>query len=148
MPDGRITSNQCEFYAVLQALKANAVPQVLTATVALRPVAVYMDSEVTYRRVAEIGARHGIPDEWYHAMGAELRRHRATFHLLAGHPSRADLERGAKANGMPVSEHNVRADRLCKIASTLARLVVLSEQRSEDESLTILEAVEREHGRN
>lgn len=139
MPDGRVTSNQVEFYAVLQGLQnfADSVD-----------VAVYMDSEVTYRRVAEMGARVGIPDEWYHVMGAQLRRHRATFHLLAGHPSIVDLERGTKANGTPVSKWNIRADNLCKMAANVGRLVVLSEQRTEDESYTVLQVTEREYGRN
>lgn len=132
MPDGRITSNQSEFYAVLKAFEALKDGEI---------VHVYLDSEVTYKRWSQSAGRHGISDEWYHQMGAELRRCGGSFwHLIAGHPSLEDLARvpPSKKDGTPVSAWNVRADQLTRFAGALAGLVLLSERYTEDEFSYIL----------
>lgn len=37
------------------------------------------------------------------------------FHLLGGHPTAVDVQRGCRIDGTPVSKWNARADKLCRM---------------------------------
>lgn len=114
------TGNQAEFYAMLRAFEALAPGEI---------VHVFTDSEITIRRWAQEGSLRGIPISWRQRMAECLRSHGGSFwHHLDGHPSRADLERGHKESGDPVSEHNVYVDWLCRQRGRLALLTLESEK--------------------
>lgn len=131
MPDGTVSSNQAEFYAVLQAFRSLADQEI---------VDVYLDSDVTFSRWYGDGrfGNRGVPPAWWEAMNGELRRHGGSnWHRIAGHPSsrpngpdgKSDLERGYKLrrDGSPgdsVNKWNVHVDAMCTLQAALGNLIL------------------------
>jgi ribonuclease HI len=99
-----VSNNQTEFLAALLALEA------LPAGWSGR---VLSDSGVTIARFQ--GARtRGLSDAWVSRMDAALARlGTLEWVLLGGHPTRADLGKGFRSDGKPVSKWNVHCDREC-----------------------------------
>jgi hypothetical protein len=132
MPGGTVSSNQAEFYAVLNAFFSLSDGEM---------VDMYLDSDVTLSRWTGDGrfGRSGIPDPWWDGMNLQLKRHGGSrwFHL-SGHPAvvrpskidgKTDLERGHKLRkdgtpGDPVSRYNVHVDALCTIQAALGNILI------------------------
>jgi ribonuclease HI len=117
-----ITNNLTEMIAVVQGLKQLTLTPQFCGTV-------YSDSQITLGRVFEGWKWTGIPT-WLHLQFQRaregLKRWDQIQHvLLAGHPTRAQLEAGIGRHGYPVSEHNVWCDKAC----TQAALEYLKEQQ-------------------
>lgn len=99
-----VTNNYTELLAAVRALEA--LPAGWQGTL-------YTDSFVTLCRITTGKKFAGIPEplrERCLTARAGL-RHRVV--LLGGHPSRDDLFRGRRKDGLPVSKWNVRCDALC-----------------------------------
>ncbi len=99
-----VSNNQTELIAVVRGLAE--LPPGWRGTV-------YTDSYVTLCRITKGERFEGIAAE-LEREARQLRRSR-TFAvvLLGGHPTRLDLARGRRADGLPVSPHNVFCDKAC-----------------------------------
>lgn len=72
------------------------------------------DSEVTLARLFWKAPGKGLPKGWLDYALANLKRLGILCPtLLGGHPNRAELEAGVRADGKPVSIHNVWCDQEC-----------------------------------
>lgn len=102
----RVTNNFTELYAVLMALESLPFDwqgELLT------------DSRTTWIRLRYRAKMNGIPSEiveWF------LDQKRIHPHvkpvLIGGHPTQKELRDGHRADGTPVSVHNVFCDKLCR----------------------------------
>lgn len=107
-----VTNNQTEMLALVHGL--HALPDDFKGTI-------FSDSKVTLGR-AFLGYKWENIPEWLHN---EFREESKRLHLhdpkkikwtlLAGHPTKAQLQSGIGRHGLPVSEYNVRCDEMCKI---------------------------------
>lgn len=106
---GAVTNNLTELLALLLAIEP--LPEGWSG-------GLFTDSLVTLRRFTEgCTAYSGIPD--FLKDRVKLARDRLGSHtitLLGGHPSQADLARGHRSDGYPVSKHNRYCDRRCNQA--------------------------------
>jgi ribonuclease HI len=107
----RVTNNYTELLAAVQGLES--LPDGWDGDV-------YTDSIITLYRVQQClphwnkAKMKGIPLDLQERLGkVKARLGDYARHLLGGHPTRADLIRGVKPNGMPCSIHNVFCDSLC-----------------------------------
>jgi hypothetical protein len=83
---------------------------------------IYTDSMITQRRIVKRGRylkrakMNGIP-EWLRDQTDAAKSRLGAFRvvLLAGHPTRKDLARGCREDGLPVSKWNVMCDRMCGV---------------------------------
>lgn len=113
-----ISNNVTELLAVVCGLQAIADG---------RTVHVYSDSQITLIRVFQNGARKGVPDWLSQLLDAQRERFDTGrlildgYTLLGGHPTRAELASGRRADGKPVSEHNVWCDQACTRAGAPLR---------------------------
>lgn len=109
-----VTNNVTEFLAVTAALEA--LPSGWSGRV-------NTDSQVTIRRFAKVKAAETVTPYWPVDAVPQAIVERAweamrdlgdvRFVLLSGHPTKADLERGATEQGRPVSPWNVYVDEAC-----------------------------------
>ena len=102
-----VTNNLTELLALVRGIAA--LPNDWTGTIA-------SDSWVSLQRIF-LGAKlNNVPD-WLVTdvltTRVRLKRMRATYTLLDGHPTRAQLAVGKGKRGAPVSEHNVWCDAAC-----------------------------------
>lgn len=111
-----VTNNLTELLAAVLALEG--LPEEWEGTF-------HTDSLVTlyrvrgYQRGEKPSKFNGIPDSIRSRLESAVDRlGRFTCMLLGGHPSKKDLARGSRADGTPVSIHNVYCDQIC---STQAR---------------------------
>lgn len=103
-----VSNNYGEFYALLKGLEA--MPQAWSGRV-------YCDSQLTLGRFFHGWKNKNIPESLItRAQAAVHRIGKVTPTLLAGHPSKSDLEKGVTPDGRPVSEWNVFVDKLCNDA--------------------------------
>jgi ribonuclease HI len=103
---GKATNNQAEYYAMLMGL--SGLPDGWSGPI-------YTDSQITLGRFFLGWATNGIPDDWVRRANHELLRIGGWEPiLLGGHPTKADLLRGCRMDGMPVSKWNVLCDQLCR----------------------------------
>lgn len=105
-----VECNAAEFYAFLRGLEALA--EYAGETYAGN---VCSDSQNTLNRFFGDWRCNGIPIDWIARRNALLLRFRfarLTPVLLAGHPTKAQLQEGKKGE-FPVSKHNVWCDRQC-----------------------------------
>lgn len=103
-PEG-VTNHHSETLALLLGLEA--LPDGWAGTV-------YSDSANALRVFFAEGKVNKFPLAWQQRIGAVLRRMGQMGHVrLDGHPTRAQLRLGIGKRGGPVSEHNVRVDKLC-----------------------------------
>jgi hypothetical protein len=153
MPGGTVSSNQAEFYAVLNAFCSLSDREI---------VEMYLDSDVTLSRWTGDGrfGRSGIPDPWWDGMLLQLRRcGGASWHHLSGHPAvrpskldgKTDLERGYKIKrdgtpGDPVSQYNVHVDTLCTIQAALGNILIECGKIPDTEAWEILAAASGTEG--
>lgn len=103
-----ITNNYSELYAALMGL--SSVPLNWNGTI-------YTDSKITMYRITSSNAFSGIPT---HLKSKVLERRRGRRYKVAhvkGHPTKADLLKGANAKGDKVSKFNVFCDLECGILS-------------------------------
>jgi ribonuclease HI len=102
-----MTNNIAEFVAAVSALEM--MPDQWSGKL-------YSDSQITLGRLCWGWKLMGIPPEWATRGSAVLKRlGEIEPVLLQGHPTRADLAAGiGKKRNLPVSEHNVWADRECQ----------------------------------
>lgn len=104
---GPVSNNLTEFLALLLGLEA--LPDGWSGLVC-------SDSGVTLGRFERhhTAGMKGIPPALVGRLTAvRARLGGLTFRLLGGHPTRADLDRGRRKDGKPVSPHNVWCDRAC-----------------------------------
>ena len=102
-----VTNNLTELLALVRGIAA--LPNDWAGTV-------YSDSWVSLQRVF-LGAKlNNVPD-WLiadvEATRERLKAMQATYVLLDGHPTRAQMAAGKGKRGAPVSEHNVFCDAAC-----------------------------------
>lgn len=103
-----VTNHHTEVLALLHGLEA--LPDGWSGTA-------YSDSKNALRVFFGEGSLNKLPRAWWPRIGAVLRRLGDMQHIrLDGHPTRAQLAAGVGKRGGPVSEHNVRVDRLCSEA--------------------------------
>lgn len=110
-PEGReITNNHMEQIAIIKALES--VPDGWSGKVC-------SDSQIALGRVFMGWATRNLPGNIITRTEAALARvGRITWELIQGHPTKADLACGrGKKRGYRVSDHNVQADELCKVAA-------------------------------
>lgn len=118
-----VTNNLTELLAAVRGLES--LPDEWDGTV-------YTDSMITKHRLTGSRKFVGIPEwlvERLRFVQARLGQYRVV--LLGGHPTVADLARGSRSDGTPVSPHNAFVDRLCGEESQRFRRqseVVLREQ--------------------
>jgi ribonuclease HI len=106
---GPVTNNQTEMLALLEGLKD--LPDDFAGTI-------YSDSQITLGRVFLGWKRKNIPG-FMHKMFQEQRARLTCWNeikhvLLAGHPTKAQLQAGIGKHGYPVSEYNVWCDEACQ----------------------------------
>lgn len=111
-----VSNNVAEFFALIAAL--DVVPHGWAGTV-------YSDSQVTLGRLFRGWKLTGLPP-FLVTYGARVRQRldlpNIKHVLLSGHPTQADLLAGvSKKRGLPVSEHNVRCDELCRFRAAELR---------------------------
>lgn len=100
-----ITNNFAEYVAVIHALEA--LPEGWIGHI-------YTDSQITLGRFASNWATNGLPDLLVKRGRAAVERLGGTFwHLLDGHPTKAQLRSKSGSRGNPVSFHNVWCDGEC-----------------------------------
>ncbi len=100
-----ITNNVTELLAAIHAL--THAPEGWSGNL-------YTDSSVTMSRLKRgRGASSLQPELQRMLTQAKKRAGSFTIHLLKGHPSEEELEKGSAANGYPVSKWNVMCDDLC-----------------------------------
>lgn len=100
-----VTNNLTELLAAVEALES--VPLCWKGTL-------YTDSKVTMHRLLGSNALVGIPQSLRLRL-LEVRRNRKyKAVLIGGHPTKAQLQKGHKSNGIPVSKHNVWCDKTCQ----------------------------------
>lgn len=102
----KITNNHTELYAAIDVLAR--LPDGWAGKIV-------SDSSCTIKRLQSRKATMtNTPQIWVERMKAHLARlGKLSFHLVAGHPTPYDLQRGFDMNGVPVSEHNVAVDEEC-----------------------------------
>jgi ribonuclease HI len=114
--NGYVTNNLTELHALTKGILA--LPDGCIAHI-------YSDSQCSLLRVFEAAKLNGVP-EWLvtqtRVAREKLTRFKSlTWTMLAGHPNKKELASGVKVkDGVTymVSEHNVRADKLCSLAWT------------------------------
>jgi ribonuclease HI len=101
-----VTNNHAELTAVIMALES--LPEGWAGTL-------YTDSENTVRWLNRRGRSPKVTPATRTRLVAALDRV-GDFRkvLVAGHPTYADLDRGCREDGVPVSRFNVRCDELCR----------------------------------
>lgn len=101
----RITNNFTELLAALKALES--VPKDWSGIL-------YTDSKITMGRITRGSKFNGIPNDM-RLRTLDIRRNRNyKVVLVAGHPTRLELENGVRArNGLPTSIHNCFCDEEC-----------------------------------
>ena len=107
-----ISNNLTEMLAVLRGLESLPADWVGT---------VCSDSQVTLGRLFAGWKWTNIP-LWMHQLYQEQAKRLVYWsairhQLLAGHPTRAQLQAGAGHSGLPVSEHNKWCDAMCGLAA-------------------------------
>lgn len=115
-----ITNNLTELLAAVMALES--LPEGWTGTM-------YTDSLITLYRVQGFQPNrrrpakfNGIPGFLRDRLKIAVGRLGAfSLVLLGGHPTKADLARGARLGGLPVSAHNVWCDRACTAQARMVR---------------------------
>jgi DNA modification methylase/ribonuclease HI len=102
---GKVSNNQTEFLALLLCLEA--LPDGWSGKV-------FTDSGVTLQRFRDAAKTNGIPPVWVRRLaGVRHRLGELEYVLLGGHPSKADLARGSRSDGKPVSAFNKWCDEEC-----------------------------------
>lgn len=114
-----VTNNVTEFLAMLLSLEVMdwLHPEWTNGKV-------YTDSIITLYRFQrpKTTKMNGVPPDFVERVRAiRTNEHGTTYHLLGGHPTRADLARGTRSDGKPVSEHNVWCDLACNRESAAFR---------------------------
>lgn len=111
-PEGLVTNNQTELFAVVQGLSQLCIEDV---------VEVCSDSAVTLGRIFKNFAFSNIPFWMKSALEIEKERlvhfSKFTYTQLDGHPTKAHLLAGIGKRGNPVSKWNVLCDKLCNEAA-------------------------------
>jgi len=109
-PNRPITNNHTEQIAITLALEA--MPDGWSGTV-------YLDSQIALGRVFKNWSERNLPRNIsMRSKAAVARIGQIETVLLQGHPTKADLACGiGKKRGLPVSEHNVWADKSCHKAA-------------------------------
>lgn len=102
-----ITNNLTEMLALLRDLEM--LPETFNGYI-------LSDSQITLGRTFQGWKWSNIPN-WMHAI-YQVQRQRLRWNLitpvlLAGHPTKEQLEKGIGKHGYPVSEHNVWCDKAC-----------------------------------
>jgi ribonuclease HI len=106
------TNNVMELWATLKGLRG--VPSEPPKVTNLH---LFTDSEITAMRLRSPWRvkMNGVPEWMVVAIRqlCNLWQYELEVSVLAGHPSKRDLEKGATCKGTPVSWHNVECDKEC-----------------------------------
>lgn len=101
-----VTNNHTEFEAMGRMLRA--LPEKWSGMV-------YSDSRLTIGRAFRNWKCKGIPDHIQASMRAAVKRlGNVTPVLVGGHPTKEEMQKGKRADGMPCSTHNDWCDRECQ----------------------------------
>ncbi len=98
---------------VISTFKETYMP--LTGT----KITLLSDSELTLNRIFKRYSTDKLPNNVVQRLGTAIAKFRVAGivlngSLVGGHPTKKELKAGVDKRGLPVSEHNVRVDFLCK----------------------------------
>jgi Ribonuclease HI len=137
---GHITTANCKGYKasnnlaeMIAAVKALEYARGNLAGNTLREITLYCDSELTLHTLFLGYSMKRLPRNVIQRMNGVLtairigRAKHINWILVAGHPTKKDLEQGFKVKNkqkLPVSKYNVECDKMCRIEA--AKLVPMS----------------------